>query len=112
MNNNMVGRYLREKQIDSFQKLRLLLFMYQHPEVKGSIRELADRMYLGDTPLLATVLLELHMTGLLDRYEQGYRLRNEPDVTWFLQNLARAFEHPLSRVEILNQLTKTPQSAG
>lgn len=110
--NHMVGHYLREKQIDSFQKLRLLLFMYQHPEVNGSIPELADRMYLGDTHLLATVLLELHKTGLLERSEQGYRLRNEPDVTGFLQNLARAFEHPLSRVEILNQLGQMPQMAG
>jgi DNA-binding IscR family transcriptional regulator len=110
--NHMVGHYLKEKQIDSFQKLRLLLFMYQHPEVKGSVRELADRLYLGDTPLLAAVLLELHKTGLLDRCEQGYRLRDEPDVIWFLQNLARAFEHPLSRVEILDQLGQTPQLAG
>lgn len=110
--NSMVGRYLREKRIDSFQKLRLLLFMYQHPEVTGSVRELADRMYLGDTPLLTAVLFDLHKTGLLDRCEHGYRLRNEPDVTRFLQNLARAFEHPLSRVEILNQLKQVSQPVG
>lgn len=102
--DSSVVNYLRTKQIDSFQKLRLLLFLYQHPEVKGTQRELGEQLYLGDTLLLTALLADLDKAGLLEQGENGYRLCSEPDITSFVQNLARAFEHPVTRLEILNHV--------
>jgi hypothetical protein len=107
--NDKVVNYIRQKRIDSFQKLRLLLFFYHHPEVKGAVQELAEQLYLGNIPLLAAMLADLHQVGLLDQFEEGYRLRNEPEVNWFVRTVAGAFEHPLTRLELLNQLR--PQSS-
>lgn len=102
--DSSIVNYLRTKRIDSFQKLRLLLFLYQHPEVNGTQRELAEQLYLGDIPLLTALLTDLYKAGLLEQGENGYRLRNEPDITGFVQNLAGAFEHPVTRLEILNHV--------
>jgi hypothetical protein len=102
--DSSVVDYLRTKRIDSFQKLRLLLFLYQHPEVKATQRELGEQLYLGDTPLLTTLLTDLDKAGLLEQGENGYRLRNEPDITQFVQDLVWAFEHPVTRLEILNHI--------
>ena len=61
-------------------------------------------MYLGNTPLLAKLITDLQSAGLVDYVENGYQLRDEPEVSTCLQHLTRAFEDPLARQEIPRQM--------
>jgi hypothetical protein len=102
--NEAVLTYIRVKNIDSFQKLRLLLYLYQHPQLKGTSQDLANRLHLADIPLIEKIIADLQQAGLIDRVENYYKLPDEPEVRLQLQHLARAFEHPLTRQELLKQV--------
>jgi len=43
--------FVRDKQINSFQKLRFLLFLYQHPNLNATTQKFAERLYLDDVLL-------------------------------------------------------------
>ena len=64
--NTLLANFIQLKRIDSFQKLRLLLFIYQHPRVTGTSEEFAEWLYLADVLLLEKILTDLQMTGLVD----------------------------------------------
>ena len=87
--------------IDSSQKLYFLLFLHTHPQLKGTGRELAEYAFLGDTPLTDRIIADLQQLGLLDRVDNGYRLRETPEIKAGLQELAQAFAEPLSRQKLL-----------
>ncbi|MBE7472811.1 MAG: hypothetical protein DPW09_13945 [Anaerolineae bacterium] len=106
--NEAVHHYIRAKNIDSFQKLRLLLFLYQNPRLKVTSQELAHRLHLGDTLLIETLLADLHQAGLVIQMGIYYQLADEPEVRFQLQQLASAFEHPVTRQELLKQVKPTP----
>ena len=95
------------RHIDSFQKLRFLLFLQQHPNMKGTCQEFGERLYLGYTPLVEEMLDELHRAGLIERNENCYQLRHEPEVLSCLQYLAGAFESPLTRHQVLDRMRPT-----
>ncbi len=99
-----VTSFIRARQIDSFQKLCFLLFLHQHPDVSGTCQEFASRLYFGNTPLLERIIIDLRLAGLLDCEAGRFKLRNDPDVRSYLQCLASAFENPLARQRILDQL--------
>jgi hypothetical protein len=96
--------FIRTMQIDSFQKLRLLLFLQRHPEMKGTSQEFARELYLGDITLLETIITELYRVGLVDRIENGCKLPNQPEIRTNLQFLAQAFEDPMARQKLLDQV--------
>jgi predicted transcriptional regulator len=106
--NEAVHNYIRIKNIDSFQKLRLLLFLHQHPQLQGTSQELAHRLHLGDTLLIESIIADLHQAGLIDRVDNQYRLPDQPEIRAQLQYLAHAFEHPLTRQELLKQVKPNP----
>jgi hypothetical protein len=99
-----VTGFIQARQIDSFQKLCFLLFLHQHPGASGTSQEFASRLYFGNTPLLERIIIDLCLAGLLDCEAGRFRLRNDPDVRSYLQCLASAFEDPLTRQRILDQL--------
>ena len=101
---DIVANFLQTKRIDSFLKIRFLFFLHQHPTTKCTHQELAERLYLGNTPLLAKIITDLQSAGLVDYVENRYQLRDEPEVSICLQRLTRAFENPLARQEILQQM--------
>lgn len=103
-----VKNYLRAKKIDSFQKLRLLLHLHCNPGLKGTSQELADQLHWGDAALVEKFLAELQRAGLIDRKGDHYRLIETLEVKTQLQHLTKAFEHPLIRQELLNQLKYRP----
>lgn len=105
--NETIYTYLRTKNIDTFQKLRLLLLLHQHPHWRGTSQELAQRLHLGDTSLIESIIADLHQAGLIDQVDNQYRLPDEPEIRSQLQYLARAFEHPLTRQELLKQVKPT-----
>ena len=106
--NEAIQTYIRAKNIDSFQKLRLLLYLYQHPHLKGTSQDLANRLHLGDILLIEKIIADLQQAGLIDRVENYYKLPDEPEVRLHLQHLAQAFEHPLTRQELLRQVKPAP----
>lgn len=106
--NETVHNYIRTKKIDSFQKLRLLLFLHRHPHMRVTSQELAHRLHLGDTLLIETILTDLRQTGLVTQMGNSYQLPDEPELKLHLQQLACAFEHPVTRQELLKQVKPTP----
>ncbi len=106
--NEMVNNYIRTKNIDSFQKLRLLLFLHQHPHLKGTSQELAARLHLGDTSLIENIITDLHQAGLINQVGNHYQLPDEPELRSQLQHLAHAFEHPVTRQELLKHVKPNP----
>jgi hypothetical protein len=101
---NMVISFIRAKHIDSFQKLCFLLFLHQQPELTGTSHEFAELLYLGDVRLLEEIITDLQMVGLVVCVEKHCKLHDEPDIRSHLEDLARAFEDPLTRQEILDQI--------
>jgi hypothetical protein len=99
-----VINYLRVKRIDSFQKLRFLLFLHQHPHIKGTIQEFSEALYLGDILLLTGIVRDLQQVGLVACVGNRYSLHNKSEIRSNLQRLAEVFEDPISRQELLNQM--------
>ena len=106
--NNTVANFIHVKHIDSYQKLYVLLFLSQHSELIATSRQLAEQLFLGDLSLLEGIINDLCMEGLVDNVTNGYVLHNEPDTKLGLQRLAEAFEDPLDRQEMLDQVTNGP----
>ncbi len=103
---NDITKFIRARCIDSFQKLRLLVFLHQHPESSWTSQEIAERLYLGDVPLLERILADLRAAGLVDCIGNGCTLKNEPGVRSCLQRLGEMCEDPLARQQILDQVTR------
>ena len=100
--------FIRVNGIDSFQKLRFLLFLHEHPDVKETAQEFAERLYLGDVPLLEEIIIDLQKVGLVDCVANHCTLHNESDVRFCLGCLASVFEDPLSRQKLLDQMGHNP----
>jgi len=108
--NALIVNCIRAKRIDSFQKLRFLLYLHRHPEMKGTCQEFAKQLYLGDTAMLAEIIADLQNAGLVDCVEDRYMLGDKPVVRAFLQRLAQIFEDPLARQELLDRVTRPSPS--
>ena len=113
MINKAISKFIRTKHIDSFQKLRLLLYLQQCPDQKGSRQDFAERLHLGDTALLDGIVHDLQRVGLLVRIGRGWQLSDEPTARSCLRSLVGAFESPLDRQEIIEQMRRcVPFSDG
>ncbi len=100
-----IASFIRAKHIDSFQKLCFLLFLHEHPESSWTSQEVAEKLYLGDVPLLEGIIADLRSAGLIDCVSHRCTLHDEPDVRSCLQRLDEMFEDPLTRQQILDQVT-------
>lgn len=102
--------------IDSFQKLRFLLFLHHHPNLQGTSEELAEHSFLGHTPFFEKLIAELHGAGLIEREGNHYKLHNQPEVRSFMQYLARLFEDPVARQKMIERFNRktslSPQPRG
>lgn len=102
MINDPITNHIKNRHINSFQKLRFLLYLDQHPQIKGTVQEFATWLYLGDTRLLEEIIIDLQRVGLVDYQENCCMLHNDPEIRLCLQCLAKAFEDPLTRQEVLD----------
>jgi hypothetical protein len=102
--DNLVVDFIRAKRIDSFQKLYILLFLYQHPKLVGTSQHLANKLYLGHLPLVEEILNDLRGVGLVDGIGSRYKLCDDAKAGLGLQSLAEAVKNPLARQEILDQV--------
>jgi hypothetical protein len=96
--------FMRARNIDSFQKVRLVLFLQQQPEWTGTAQMLAKKLHLGNVPLVEGMITALQEVGLVKCIEDRFKLRDDPDIKLQLQHLVRAYENPLTRPWILEQL--------
>jgi hypothetical protein len=101
--DNIVN-FMRTRNIDSFQKLRLVLFLQQYPEWAGTGQRLAKRLYLKNVPLVEGILSDLQQAGPVECVAGRFKLRDDPDIRSTLQCLATAYENPLARLQLLDQL--------
>lgn len=108
---NRLFQCIRSKHIDSFQKLYVLLFLYHHPRLTGTNREIARQLYFGDEVGLTKIITDLEEAGLVEQVEGKYKLYNQPDIQFCLQNLAQAFDDPLTRQKILDKIISQPSTS-
>jgi hypothetical protein len=102
--NKLSSIFIRSKHIDSFQKLRLLLFMQDHPNTKVTYDLCIERLYLGDNLLLEAIISDLQAVGLLVCVDDGWKLSSEPEIRRRLLDLASLFENPMSRQLLLKEI--------
>jgi hypothetical protein len=102
--NNIIT-FMQTKNIDTFQKLRILLFLHQHPEWSGTDQMYAKRFQLGDMTLVERVIIELQQAGLLECIEDRFKLSNDPDIRPHLEGLAKAYEKPFTRSQLIAQFS-------
>ena len=107
-----ITKFIRARRIDSFQKLRLLVFLHQHHQSSWTSQEIAERLYLGTVPLLEGILADLRTAGLVDCIGNGCTLKNEPGVRLCLHRLGKMCEDPLARQQILDQVTRGTYLTG
>jgi hypothetical protein len=101
-----ITQFIQTRHIDSYQKLRVLLFFYEHPDSSWTSPQIAARLYLGDGPLLEKIVADLQATGLVDCTANRCRLCNEAGIRLPLQHLVQTCENPLARQEILDSIRR------
>jgi hypothetical protein len=104
--NELITDFLHTRQINSFQKLRILLFMAQHPHRMGTCQQWAEWLHLGDTSLLEKLLGELRQAGLISCRQEGCTLVNEAEIKSHLKALGRIFNDPLARQTLLRHVSR------
>jgi hypothetical protein len=104
------ANFIRARQIDSFQKLRVLLFIYQHPTLTGTIQDFSSQLYLGDIPMLENIVTDLCRTGLLDCVGKRFKLGHDADAHSCLECLRQVFDDPLARQRVLDQVRNIKSS--
>lgn len=101
-----IGRFIQTRQIDSYQKLRVLIFFYNHADSSWTNSQIAERLYLGDGPLVEKIVADLQAAGLVDCAARRCRLRNEVGLGLKLQHLVKTCENPLARQKILDRIRR------
>ena len=102
--SNLVINFIRTHQIDSIQKLRLLLLFQRYPDFEGGVPDIAQKLCLADTLLVKRLILDLNKVELIIETHCCWILSSKPEVTVGLELLARSFERPLSRQKLLDQI--------
>jgi hypothetical protein len=103
-----ITHFIQARHIDSYQKLRVLIFFHDHADSSWTRPQIAAQLYLGDGPLLEKIIADLQASGLLDCVARHCRLCDEVGVRLDLQGLIRMYEHPLARQEILDSIKRRP----
>ena len=93
--------FLTSKQINSFQKLGLVRWMYARGCEEFTIQELADSLFVADLSLLERSLSELSATGLVECIAGRYRMVHSPEADYCMACLSKTFNDPLARQALL-----------
>jgi len=107
-----VVEFIRSRQIDSYQKLRVLIFFYDHADSSWSSRQIATRLYLGEGSFLEEIIADLQAAGLLNCSAQRCRLGDEVEINADLEHLIKTCENPLARQGVLNGLNRRSVVSG
>lgn len=102
--NDALIQFIQEKQIDSFQKVSFLLFLYRYAERHAVSHEFARQLNFAGDPVLEEVVNELTAAGLLQQQSGRYILQTEPEIRQGLEHLIRAYEDPQDRQSLLGRI--------
>jgi hypothetical protein len=105
-----IAKLIQTEHIDSFQKLRLLIFFHEHPESSWTSQQISKRLYLADVPLLEEMIADLQSAGLIDCAANRCKLSDDVCIRSHLQSLVKICEgeDPLARQEILDRVRQRP----
>ncbi len=98
--------------IDSWHKLYLLLWLYEHRNARLSCEELAQRLYLGDLRMVREMLGELRAAGFLTDDHGRCALAESPEILACLDTLHRAFTDPLARQALIDRIRQVGAQAA
>lgn len=98
--------------IDSWPKLYLLLWLYEHRPARPSCEELAQRLYLGDLGMVKQMLSDLRGAGFLTEDDGRCALSESPDILACLDTLHRTFTDPLARQGLIDRLRQVGAQAA
>jgi len=101
-----IAQFIQTRCIDSYQKLRVLLFFHDHADSSWTSAQIAARLYLGDESLLEKIVTDLQAAGVVDCDARRCRLCNEAGLRAKLQHLVKTCENPLARQEILDNIRR------
>jgi hypothetical protein len=107
-----IVQFIQARHIDSFQKLRVLIFFHEHAESSWTSPQIATRLYLGDGPLLEKIIADLQAAGLVDCVANRCNLSDGAGVRLPLQHLVKTCENPLARQEILDTVRRRAMEAA
>lgn len=99
-----IAQFLQNRQIDSYQKLRVLVFFHEHADSSWTTEQIAERLYLGNGPLLEGIITDLQAAGLVDCVTTHCKLCQEAGVRSHLQHLIKTCKNPVARQEILDRI--------
>jgi hypothetical protein len=99
-----VVQFIQTRHIDSFQKLRVLIFFHEHPHSSWTSAQIAARLYLGDGLLVEKLIADLRAAGLVDCVANHCQLHDDRGIRSHLQHLVKMYENPLARQQILDTL--------
>ena len=102
--NPTLSSFISAKKINTFQKLRLLLLLHKNPHLDGTCQDFARQLHLGHSFYLEDICVELEEVDLVVQVKDRYKLSDNPDIRQHLQDLAKAFDNPLTRQDILRQI--------
>ncbi len=102
--HNVITEMMKARRVDSFQKLRFLLYLQRHPDLTGTVHDFAGQLYLGDMSLIERIIADLYKVQLLERVGNLYKLPDKPDIQSWLRELASAYDDPLERQALLDQV--------
>lgn len=95
---------IRCRGIDSWQKLHVVLWLYEHRDLRLTCEELAERLFLGDPGTAKAMLGELREAGFVVAVEGRCALNDTPDVLRCLDQLRRLFTDPLARQALIERI--------
>ena len=99
--------FLQTNHIDSFQKLRVLFFFYQHPASSWNGQQIAKQLYLGDGPLLERIITELQAVGLVNCVADRCKSNDKAGIKASVNHLTQTWQNPLARQKILDQVRRS-----
>lgn len=99
-----IAKFIQARHIDSFQKLRLLMFLHEHAESGWTSQQMAERLYLGDVPWLEEMVADLQAADLIVCTATHCKLSDDAHVRSGVQRLAKLCEDPLARQGLLDSV--------
>ena len=93
--------FVQQRRLDSFQKLRLVLWLGRNPGREFNSAQLSAALHLSDQRLVDELVAELCETGVVGCRDGLWTLADLPELRRCLDCLVVRFEDPLARQQLL-----------
>lgn len=100
------------RKIDSWPKLHVLLWLYEHRDLRLTCQELAQPLYLGDIGMVKAMLEDLRAAGFLVEENGRWVLADSPEILACVVYLHRSFTDPLTRQSLIERIREVHGPSG